>query len=266
MDYPANPPYKDGYRLEFFDDFQGSELDQSKWFPYMLPHWSDFTASAARYDIGGGTLKLKIEPDQSPWLPSLPNCDRASNLQTGYYAGPKGSSIGQFRFDPSFRVTQDHPLVNTYLPHYGYFEVRLKALAISGYHVALWMIGYDAPQAGEIRVFEIHGGNIGQAQSRIDYGILKWDDPHLQEECYEDDVAINAADFHTYGVEWKPSSVDFWVDNIKLRTIQQSPNYPMQFMLGLYERPYELLPERDDPWPRLCEIDYFRAYQPLQGY
>jgi Glycosyl hydrolases family 16 len=263
MDFPANSKEKPGYHLEFCDEFEGSDLDRAKWFPYMLPHWSDLTTSAARFEVGDGTLKLLITQDQQPWLSGS---DRASNLQTGHFSGPKGSDVGQFKVDPKFIVvTEDVPTLQTYTPQFGYFETRIKAVPIVGYHIALWMIGFDAEEAGEIRVFEIHGGQISMERSRIDYGVLRWNDPELQEECFEDHLHINAAEYHVYGVEWTPKRIDFFVDNTKVRTIQQSPQYPMQFMLGVYERPHEIL-EPHQGSPRVCEVDYFRGYQPIAGY
>ncbi|NJK46510.1 MAG: hypothetical protein HC933_21705 [Pleurocapsa sp. SU_196_0] len=87
MDFPGNNKDKPGYILELSDEFEGYALDHSKWFPYMLPHWSSLEAAAARYEVGGGSLKLRIERDQNVWLE---NSDRASNLQTGHFSGLKG--------------------------------------------------------------------------------------------------------------------------------------------------------------------------------
>jgi Glycosyl hydrolases family 16 len=263
MDFSANPKEKPGYHLEFSDEFAGTDLDRAKWFPYMLPHWSSMAAAAARYEINNGSLKLLITEDQEPWFSGS---DRASNLQTGHFSGPKGSDVGQFNVDPKFTlVTEDILNVQTYTPQFGYFETRIKAVPIVGYHVALWMIGFDAEEAGEIRVFEIHGGQITSERSRIDSGVLRWNDPELREECFEDYLPIDAAQFHVYAVEWTPSRIDFFVDNAKVRTIQQSPQYPMQFMLGVYERPHEILEPHRGP-ARVCEVDYFRGYQPIAGY
>lgn len=263
MDFPANNPEKPRYRLEFLDEFENGNLDQSKWFPYMLPHWSTLEDSAARYKLEDGSLKLLIEHDQQVWLA---NSDRASNLQTAHYSGAKGSQDGQFRYNPDFVVTDNLPIVNHYTPQFGFFETRIKAVPVIGYHIALWMIGFDAEQAGEIRIFEIHGGNINLKQSRVDTGILAWNDPSLRDECFEDFVNINVAEYHIYAIEWTPTHVDFFVDNVKLRRLNQSPQYPMQFMLGVYERPHEILEHNPKDYPRVCEVDYFRGYQPVGGY
>jgi hypothetical protein len=263
MDFPANKIEKPGYNLEFSDEFQSQSLDLSKWFPYMLPHWSNLEDAAARFKLENGTLKLLIEQDQKVWLA---NSDRASNLQTAHFSGVQGSTVGQFRYNPEFIVKQDLEVVKNYTPKFGYFETRIKAVPVVGYHIALWMIGFDTRQAGEIRVFEIHGGNITAEKSRVDYGILAWNDPTLHDECFEEFLNINAAEYHVYAVEWTPTQVDFLVDNVKLRTVAQSPQYPMQFMLGLYERPHEILERNSKDFPRVCEVDYFRSYQPESGY
>jgi hypothetical protein len=265
MDTPPNPLEKPGYVLEFADEFDSDGLDRTKWFPYMLPHWSTLEASAARYTVSDGSLKLLIERNQGVWLAGS---DRASNVQTGHYSGAVGSADGQFPHYPARRVTAALEPLRLYTPRFGYVETRLKAVPVVGYHVALWLIGFEPDGTGEIRGFELHGGNISPARSRVDCGVLAWNDPALRDECYEDWVTINAAEYHVYALEWTPTTVSFFVDGTKLRTVKQSPQYEMQFMLGVYERPHEVLANDHETiaYPRVCEVDYVRAYQPINGY
>ena len=79
---------KVGYELEFEDTFDGEALDEGRWIAHYLPHWSSRADSAARYEIGGGALRLLIEADQKPWCPELDGEVRVSSLQTGVFAGP----------------------------------------------------------------------------------------------------------------------------------------------------------------------------------
>lgn len=251
MHFPGNPIERPGYVLEFADEFAGTSLDRSKWLPHMLPHWSTPEASAAHYRVGGGRLQLLIEDGQRPWRPGA---DIASNITTGHAAG-------QFKFDPSLTVHGHLPAFAGYLPHFGYVETRLRACPVEGYHTALWMIGHDPGERGEIRVFELHGARMGTARTRVDYGILPWSDPALREELYEDWLPFDATEFHLYGLDWTPSHVDFTLDNKLVRRIAQSPNYRMQFMLGLYARTDEIVPGDPAPYPRVAEVDYFRGYR-----
>src|SRR5215211_7422412 len=95
QDFPANPPAKSGYRLEWHDEFEGSELDTRKWLPYYLPHWSSRKQSTPNTTCQDGTLVLQITADQQPWCPEFDGAVKASCIQTGLYAGPVGSQRGQ---------------------------------------------------------------------------------------------------------------------------------------------------------------------------
>lgn len=265
MDFPANPVEKPGYQLEFQSDFQGDALDTTQWLPYYLPHWSSRERTAARCSLAGGRLRLHIDRDQPPWCPAYDGQVRVSALQTGCFAGPLGSPLGQHRFRPGLTVAEAQPVVQLYTPRYGYFETRLKAVPLPGYMVALWMIGFeDRPEhSAEICICEIFGRDMAPTAARVGYGLHPFGDPMIQDEFYHDTLPIDTAGFHIYAAEWTPGGVTFSVDNVPIRTIAQSPDYPMQFMLTLYELPDQLGPEAGRaPWPRVCEVDYVRGYRP----
>ena len=63
-------------------------------------------ASAARYEVGSGALRLVIEADQPTWCPEFDGQTRVSSLQTGVFAGPVGGPVGQSRFTPGLVVRQ----------------------------------------------------------------------------------------------------------------------------------------------------------------
>lgn len=255
-----------GYRLAFHDEFDGDSLDRDRWVPYYLPQWSSRKRSAPRYVLENGALILRIEADQEPWCPEFDGDVKVSSIQTGLFAGPVGSAVGQHRFDGHLVVREAQPTWRTYTPRYGAFEIRARAVAAPGFLCALWMIGFEeAPEeSGEIAIFELFGDCITQHESEVRYGLHPWGDPTLRDEFYREQLPIDASQFHTYAVEWTPTHIDFYVDSAKLRTIKQAINYPMQFMLGIYELPGEHHEHRI--YPREFVIDYFRAYQPEGGY
>ena len=90
----VDPSGKAGYELVFEDTFDGDTLERTRWLPYYLPQWSSREASAARYELGGGVLRLVIEADQQPWCPEFDGQTRVSSLQTGVFAGPVGRRRG----------------------------------------------------------------------------------------------------------------------------------------------------------------------------
>ena len=154
--------HKEGYVLDFEDDFSSSELDDSKWFPYYLPHWSSKKEAAAKYDIREGNLVLKITEEQRPFNPKLDPGVKCSNVQTGIFSGKVGEKIGQHGHRGNYIINEEQINQRLYTPHYGYFEIRAKAHISSSNMVAFWMIGYeDKPEySGEICVMEIFGRQI----------------------------------------------------------------------------------------------------------
>lgn len=88
------------------------------------------------------------------------------------------------------------------------------------------------------------------------------------DEFYEETFPIDAAQFHVYALEWSPDGLEFSIDNRKIKSSRQSPDYPMQLMLSIYELPGtdQQTASGSPGYPKQFVIDYFRAYQPYGGY
>ena len=251
---------KAGYELEFEDTFDGDALDESRWLPHYLPHWSRRERSAARYALGDGCLRLRIEADQPPWCPELDGAVRVSSLQTGLFAGPVGSTVGQHRFNPAAVVTEAQENVRLYTPQYGLIELRAKASDDPRCMVALWMIGYeDEPRrSAEICVCEIFGRDVGPGRAAVGMGVHPFGDPAITDEFAAEPVAIDARELHVYAAEWTPEQVAFSIDGRHAKTVRQSPSYPLQLMLGVYEFPGE---QAARPYPKEFVVDYVRGWR-----
>jgi Glycosyl hydrolases family 16 len=256
------------YELEVEDSFDLPVLDERLWIPYYLPHWSSRAASAARYAVGGGTLRLLIEPDQEPWSQDLTRHLRVSSLQTGVFAGPVGSVIGQHRFQEGILVREAQRNVALYTPQYGLFELRARALGDPVNMVALWMIGYeDEPaRSAEICICEIFGRDVGPLQTRVGMGVHPFGDPAIKDEFAAETVGIDARESHTYAAAWTQDDVAFYVDEHLIKVVRQSPAYPMQFMLNIYEFADDPgLRSAPDRYPKTFVVELFRGYRPIAG-
>jgi hypothetical protein len=244
--------------IEFEDTFEGTQLDRSKWLPYYLPHWSSRERTAARYVVRDGLLTLRIEPDQGPWCPEFDGDVRTSTLQTGLFAGPLGSGAGQLRFRPEVVVREEQRAVRLYTPQYGLIEIRCRATDDPKAMVALWMIGYeDEPErSGEICVCEIFGRDVGPDSAKVGMGVHPFHDPKLTDEWAAEALPIDARAFHVYAVDWTPDHVAFYVDGEHVKTVGQSPDYPMQLMLSVYDFPNG---EPPDPHAKEFVVDYVRG-------
>jgi len=254
------------YELEFDETFEGDGLDTDRWLPYYLPHWSNRELSAARYELLDGELRLLIEADQQPWCPELDGDVRVSSLQTGEFAGPLGSSIGQHRFNPAAVVREPQPNVRLYTPQYGRIELCGKAVDDPHAMVALWMIGYeDDPHcSAEICVCEIFGRDVAADRVAVGVGVHPFGDPEIVDDFSRETIEIDARDFHVYAAEWTPDDVTFFLDGNSLKRVDQSPAYPMQLMLGIYELPPTGDDERPPSYPIVFVVDYVRGYRLIE--
>jgi hypothetical protein len=265
---PAAVLDRAGYELEVEERFDRPVLDERLWVPYYLPHWSSRAASAARYVVGDGTLRLLVEPDQGPWCPEFCGHLRVSSLQTGVFAGPVGSNIGQHHFRAGLAVRETQQNVALYTPQYGLFELRARALDDPANMVALWMIGYeDMPtRSAEICICEIFGRDVGPVHARIGMGVHPFGDPAITDEFAAETVDIDARESHTYAAEWTPGHIAFYVDERLIKVVRQSPAYPMQFMLNIYEFADDSgLPSALDRYPKTFVVEHFLGYRPVSG-
>ena len=266
MDFPRNPIHKPGYTLEFNDDFDGPSIDGRKWIAAHLPQWSSMAQAAARTELRDSTLVLRIDADQPPWCPEYDGAIRVSSLQTGVHAGPLGSSIGQHRFNPHAVVREEQATRLLYTPTFGHVEMRAKGTTAHGSHAALWMIGVEdeAQRSAEICVCELFGKHAGARSTTVCFGVHPFKDPAVADDFRQVELPISVTDFHLYAADWHPTHVDFYVDNQHVGRVDQSPQYPMQLMLGLYERPAETPPVRagqPSPYPKTFVVDYVRGYR-----
>jgi hypothetical protein len=254
-----------GYELEFEEEFDQPTLDGTRWIPHYLPQWSSRDASAARYDIADSLLRLRIDHDQPPWNPGVDGWLRVSSLQTGSFAGPLGSTTGQHHFAPGLQVREEQEAVRLYTPHYGLIECRARALADAANMVALWLIGYeDRPErSAEILIFEIFGRDATPTAARVGMGVRAFADPSIRDDFEAVTLSMDATAFHDYAVEWTPDRVRFFVDESQVRELAQSPRYPMQLMLNVYE--FAEGPEPASPperYPKEFFIDWVRGWRP----
>ncbi len=261
-DHPDRPDRE----LVFEDDFDGAGLDPDRWIPGYLPQWGTPDRTAARYEVRDGTLRLLIEADQPPWCPELDGDLRVSSIQTALFSGPAGSRIGTHPFHPDAVVRTPQAERRLYTPNGGLIEVRLRAPADPRLMVSLWMIGIgDEPDhSGEICVVEIFGRDVhaNGAGAAIGMGIHPFEDPALTDDFERVELPIDMGEPHIYAVDWSTDRVTWFVDDRRVRVVEQSPAYPLQLMLGIYEFPPEHGDDPRDPagYPKAFDVDWVRGW------
>jgi glycosyl hydrolase family 16 len=219
--------------------FTADTLDPDVWLPYHLPHWSSRERSAATYSVHDGELHLSIPSTQPLWCADLhAEPIRISCIQSGCLNG-------QQPFAPGLSVQEEQPEFWGYTPFYGRIEVRMRGTITARSMFAFYLSGIeDQPDhSGEICVAEIFGDAVRPGEAEVGIGVKKLRDPALAQEFSADPLPIDVAEFHTYGVEWRPGALAFSVDGQVVRRAAQAPDYPVQLMLGVFDFPGKAAPD-----------------------
>ena len=259
---------RSGYRLAVDERFDGPELDTARWLPHYLPQWSTPDRSAARYTLGtDGTrgLTLRIDHDQPAWSREYDGELRVSNLQTGVRSGPAGSGSGQHPFREGLVVRTPQPEQRLWLPHYGLIEISLVPCLHPRALTALWLIGFESTpeQSGELCVVELFGRDIrADGAGRVGVGVHPFGDPGLRDDFVQVETAVDLRRERTYAVEWMPGAARFFLDDELIAETGQSPAYPLQLMLNLYELP-DGNPRDPAEYPLEARVTGVRYSQPV---
>ena len=120
--------------------------------------------------------------------------------------------------------------------------------------------GRARPVGGDLHLRDLRPRRGGRPGRRRD-GPASLRGPGVRDEFSVEDLAIDARDFHVYAAEWLPGYVAFFVDHQLVKLVEQSPGYPMQFMLDIYEFPEDQPPQPADAYPKQFVVDYFRGYR-----
>lgn len=261
-------PIKDGYYLDFHDEFEGDTLDRTKWTDYYLPHWTSNPQNAkGNIRLEDGKLVEYIDKDQKPWAPELDGTVRSSAIMSF-------NKNWIHNFSGSSTLKSNQKEWTGYVTTYGYFEIRAKFSNVSGGgHQAWWMVGmqndtnnwFDSKQTGEIDIIE----TFFSKPNTWRLATFGWNDPFFQTtNWFIQEEQAPASDlteqYHTYGLDWSPGSLKFYFDGELYKELNQAPDYPMGTILNIYTDAGS--GKANNVYPKEWSIDYFRVYKRKDGY
>jgi len=229
--------------------FEGGPLDSHLWIPEYLPHWTTPDRSAARYAITDDGLELRIDHDQRIWRTEDGEF-RVSNVQTGDFSGPLGSTVGQHRVGRDLVVRTPRSTQNLWTPRAGAVEVLASASADPTCMLGIWLVGHEESgpaDSGEICIAEVFGSTVSAASSTVRTGIKAHHDRRLETDVVDVALPMDATQPHTYGCEWDHTGVRITVDGVWIYRTAQALTYPVQLMLDLFEFPAGWRGEDDFP-------------------
>jgi len=258
-------PPADDWQLVWNDEFDGPELDASRWTPDIWPprkvndEDQAYTGREKNLRIENGMLVIEAHKE---------------DFEDAVYTSGRVHSDGKGDF------------------LYGRFEVRAKLPRGQGSWPAIWMLPSDPfryatkceegddwqgsadcdawPNSGEIDIMEHVGYEMGHIHGTVHneaYYWAKWE--QRKGRILFDDVDEN---FHVYALEWSPERIDAYVDDSLYFSYV---NEQQGWRSWPYDQPFHLIlniavggawgraggPIDDSIFPQRMLIDYARVYQ-----
>lgn len=250
----------EGWELVWSDEFDGTELDETKWEAQLgdgcpdLCGWGNNEQQVYRAEnaeVSGGFLRIIARED----------IVEADTIYTSARIRTKG--MGDWT--------------------YGRFEIRAKLpQPQQGLWPAIWMLSTDEvygswPKSGEIDIMEAIGSEPGEIFGTLHYGD---DIPNnlFTSESFEFVAGTYADDFFVYAIEWEAGEIRWYINNVLYATQNEwttagppgegSAPFPAPF-----DQDFHLLlnvavggnlpgqPDETTILPQQMEVDYVRVYE-----
>ncbi len=213
------------WELAWSDEFDGDELDTSKW-DYRLemmgkrhPAWTD---KAVRIENGCAVIEMMIE-DGRPVT---------SQLQTGYNFMDTPVIPTTFGNDHlQWNIGKLHE--NKFVHRYGYFECRCRLQQMPGWWVAFWV---QSP---------VIGSSLDPATSGTELDIMESFQPGVvnrhnaftggygldMKRAFVGGKKLDEKEFHRFGMLWDETGYTFYIDGVEDGHIDQYISRIPEFIL-----------------------------------
>ena len=184
----SKTPAKEGYKLLWADEFDGSKLNSKLWVREERPvGWTNNEAQEYTKDTKNGFIR-----DGKFVIKGIEN-----ETGVGNYTSCKLRNTSKAAF------------------MYGRIEARAKVPQGKGLWPAIWMMPEDEnvygqwPKCGEIDIMEVLGDQTETAFGTVHYG-----EPHAEKQgkVTLTDGNTFASDFHEFAVEWEPGKLEWFID------------------------------------------------------
>ena len=224
---PSFLPEGNEWKLVWSDEFDGTELDRTKWdyrMSMMGQRWMAWTDKGVKLDGNSNAVFSIIEENGLPV---------SSQLQTGYNFMDEPVVKTKFGSDDiQWKIGKLHKPLFEHT--YGYYECRCRLQQKEGWWSAFWIqsstIGAspDSRRTGtEIDIMEsfrpgkivehcLHTGGYGLDRVSVSVG---------------EPTDIDKTQFHRFGVLWDTNGYTFYVDGKEVGTTDANPSDCPEFIL-----------------------------------
>jgi uncharacterized Zn ribbon protein len=236
-----------GWRLVWSDEFEGAQIDESKWAYEVWPprrvnnELQSYTyRRSENARIENGALVIEARRDF---------------FEGNEYSSARLKTQGKASFT------------------YGRIEARIQVPGGWGTWPAFWMMPDDQhrgwPACGEIDIMEEVGYDQDRVHATTHTQAYNWRSPNQRTSSTV--VAGLTTGYHVYAAEWSPDGIEFSVDGMRYFT---SPNDNTGDDAWPFDKDFHVIlnlavggdwggAQGVDPniWPRRMRVDYVRVYQ-----
>ncbi len=234
------------WHMTFNDEFNGTTLDTSKWDTNYVNN------PCRNADVSSQVFK--------------PTDVTLSNGLAHLTARKEPNTCGGTQFAYTSGLIQNH---KSFSQKYGYFEMRAKIPGPSqGFGIGFWTLNSAGGWPPEIDILEAHSGQPTKLWFTLHY---------LQDQTHKS-TGTNwigpdlSAGYHTFGMDWEPNKMTWYVDGVARRTLTNPaiiPNMPEYIIANLNVNTllpgWSVPPNDATAFPSSLDIDYIRAYQKSSG-
>ena len=222
---PAAPPSGQTWNLVWADEFNGTNLDTSTW-GYGQKQW------------GATDNKPCLIVPEDTYL-------EHSNLVLRSRMGSFAGNGKTYQFSCGWAWSKKWLA-------YGYLEIRAQYPAGKGQWPAWWMLRKGWPPEFDIAEFRGARGTDSDYMTQAVYDeAAKWNSTTL---------AGDYTGWHTYGFEWGPGYLKWFIDGKLTKTVVSS-KVPAQPMYVILSAGLDGTADASTGFPNYFVIDYFRWYQ-----
>ncbi|SMH47428.1 carbohydrate-binding domain-containing protein [Azospirillum agricola] len=245
---PPQAPAGSTWKLVFDDEFNGTKVDTTK--------WTD--SSSAEADGGHGNLGNR----QLEWN-QMKNATVSDGILSLTAKRESYTSASGTHYDWTSGLLTTSP---SFTFQYGYIEERAKMPAEKGFWPAFWT--WQAP-----------GVNSWQETDAYEYYSDNKSKIYLTSHAGSGGGSIHdlpfdpTTDFHTYGVDIRPTGTTWYIDGVKVASASGSPSAPTNIITNLAV--FKDIQPAASTMSATKQVDYVRAYSydagakavtPQEGY
>ncbi len=253
------PESMEDYRLVWSDEFDGPEIDLTKW-SYDTADGCQLSQDLCGW--GNNELQYYTTREENSYIEDGKLIIKAIEEEPEY--------LGDYQYTSARMVTKNKGDWT-----YGRMDIRAKLPIGKGMWPAIWMLPTDTvyggwPRSGEIDIMEYVGDKPREVFGTIHYGHNAW---YYNSQFIEKESGTYHDEFHTYTAIWNEECILFQVDgedvgepNTRSTALRDDTTWPFdqRFHMILNIAVGGNLPGNPDAttqFPQTLEVDYVRVYQ-----